>query len=189
MNKKLLVVGVIFTAVAIAARLLPHLPNFVPVTALALFAGFYLSKQWSIVLPIVAMIISDLIIGFYEPEVMVSVYASFLVAVTIGWGVRRFGSEKNNAALLFVGSMSSSVFFFLVTNWAVWAFTQMYAKNLGGLLMSYQMALPFFKWSFVGDLAWTVAFFGGYALVVRFWPKARISPSLVSSQEPISLTS
>lgn len=174
MNKKLLVVGLIFTAVAIAARLLPHMPNFVPVTALALFAGYYLPKKWSLILPMLAMLISDLSLGFYESEVMVAVYGSFLVAVSIGWGIRKFGNEKINAAMILAGSMAGSAFFFLVTNWAVWAFTQMYAKNLSGLLMSYQMGLPFLKWAFVGDLAWTAVFFGVYAIAVRFFPNAKL---------------
>lgn len=177
MNKKLIITGLVFFAIAVVARLLPHLPNFVPVAALALFAGVYLPKKWSLIVPLIAMFVSDLIVGFYEPSVMVAVYASFALTVTIGWAIRKYGKESGNAnpAMLFAGSIANSTIFFLITNAAVWAFTQMYAKSFAGLMLSYEMALPFFKWTLVGDLAWVVAFFGAYALVVRFWPEARLT--------------
>ncbi len=175
MNKKLIILGIIFFAISIAARLLPHLPNFVPVAALALFAGVYLPKKWSMIVPIAAMFLSDLIIGFYEPSVMIAVYSSFMLTVLIGWAVKK----QLNPATLFAGSLANSVIFFLITNFAVWQFTQMYAHNFSGLILSYTLALPFFKWSLLGDLAWTVAFFGAYALVTKFFPKADLSKQTV----------
>ncbi|MBM4167452.1 MAG: hypothetical protein FJ218_11125, partial [Ignavibacteria bacterium] len=35
------------------SRILPHPPNFTPVSAIALFGGVYLEKRWSILVPFV----------------------------------------------------------------------------------------------------------------------------------------
>ena len=43
-----------------------------------------------------------------------------------------------------IGGLASSVIFFVVTNFGVWALTSMYENNLGGLINSYLFAIPFF---------------------------------------------
>ena len=171
MNKKLIIVTIIFAAITIAARLLPHMPNVAPMAALALFAGVYLPRRWSIVVPIAAMLISDLFIGFYEIQVVAAVYLGFALTVMLGWQV----AKKLNPLTALGGSLSGSIIFFMLTNAAVWAFTQMYAPTAAGLMDSYVMALPFFKFSLVGDLAWTTVFFGAYQVVLRYFPTARFN--------------
>src|SRR5882672_10869493 len=75
---------------AALSRLLPHPPNMVPVTAVALFAGVYLGKKWSFVIPLAAMLISDSVIGFHRG--IPAVYASLLGISLIGiWLGRRQG--------------------------------------------------------------------------------------------------
>jgi len=59
-----LVLGLILLGVV--ARLVPHLPNVTPVTAIALFGGAYLPKRWAILLPLAVMAISDVVIGFHQ---------------------------------------------------------------------------------------------------------------------------
>lgn len=161
MNRKLIIVGVVFTAIAIVSRLLPHVPNIAPIGALALFAGVYLPKKWSIIVPVIAMLISDVFIGFYEWQVMLAVYLGFVLTVLIGWWIRK----RINPVNVIAGSLGGSIVFFLLTNAAVWLFTQMYPHTFAGLLDSYTMAIPFFKFSLVGDLAWTAVFFGAYEVV------------------------
>jgi hypothetical protein len=53
----------------------------------------------------------------------------------------------------------SSVSFFVLSNFAVWAAYDMYPKNFGGLMTSYTLALPFFRHAVEGDLLFTSAFF------------------------------
>ena len=50
----------------VASRLLPHPPNFAPITALALFGGALLPGRAGLWLPLAAMAISDLFIGFHD---------------------------------------------------------------------------------------------------------------------------
>ena len=57
----------------IGARLLCHdLPNFAPVAALALFAGyFFAARILAIMVPVLVMLGSDWILGSYNPGLMI----------------------------------------------------------------------------------------------------------------------
>lgn len=143
-----------------AARLLPHAANFTPVGAIGLFGGAQLPKRLALALPLVAVFISDLVIGFYTWQVMVSVYLGFLVYGLAGLWIRQDYSMRRVVA----GTLGASVFFFLVTNAAVWAFTPLYSKTALGLGESYLAALPFFRNSLLGDMFYTASLFGIYEL-------------------------
>ena len=151
-----------FVIIAVALRLLPHPPNFAPIAALALFAGVYLSRKTALVIPLAAMLISDLFLGFYEPMVGLAVYGSFLLTVVLGFCVKK---QKKWFTIL-GGSLAGSLVFFLTTNFAVWAFTPWYAKTMNGLSLCFTMALPFFKNTLLGDLFYVGLFFGIYELAV-----------------------
>lgn len=157
----------ILALLAIAARLAPHPANFAPVAALAMFIGATAWQQptktgrmAALILPIAALLISDWVIGFYSWQVMVSVYAGFSISIILGLLIRRNYSWQT----VFAASLTGSVIFFLLTNAAVWAFTPMYDKTIAGLLESYTLALPFFRNSLVGDLAYSAVLFGAYQL-------------------------
>lgn len=177
-QKNILIVSLILVAISIGARMLPHLANIAPVGALALFAGVYLPKRWAFIVPVVAMLISDIFIGFYTLPVMLLVYGSFLLMVAIGSSPFVKGRGLRNgegfALRIGLGALFGSVIFFIATNFGTWAFTNLYPHTFDGLMWAYTMGLPFFKWTVIGDLAWSVAFFGGYAvahhLVKKSWP-------------------
>src|SRR6185437_14232613 len=58
----------------VAARLLPHAPDFTPVAASALFAASVLRvRALSIVVPLAGMILADAWLGFYDPRIMAAV--------------------------------------------------------------------------------------------------------------------
>lgn len=162
---------VILVLLAVISRIIPHAANIAPIAALALFVGatgttFANPKQRlaAYALPIVAMLISDALIGFYAWQVVLSVYLGFAVTIALGFWVRRNYHWSTIAA----AGLTGSVIFFLLTNAAVWAFTPMYAKTAAGLMESYIAALPFFRNSLVGDLLYTSAFFGLYELAVHY---------------------
>ncbi len=152
------VFAAIFFTFSIIARFIEHAPNFVPIGALALWSGVYLNKKFSLLLPLLVMLLSDLVIGFYDLRVMISVYLSFAVMVLLGWLVRK---EKTASNVIFA-SFGGAVLFYLITNFAVWAFSAWYPQNLYGLLSSYTMALPFFRNSLMSDLFYGAVFFGAY---------------------------
>lgn len=157
--------------VAALSRLLPHPDNFTPITALALFGGAMFSrKSFAFFLPMAAMLLSDIGFeifygyGFYSD--MWVTYSAFAAIVGIGLLLRR----NISASTVAVAAVSSSLWFFLVSNFGVWALSSMYPPTLEGLLQCYTMGIPFFKWTFLGDLAYSTLFFGGFALAQRAFP-------------------
>lgn len=145
-------------------RLLPHAPNFAPITAIALFGGAYLkNKRLAFAVPLAAMLVSDIFIGFYSLPIMLSVYASFAFSGLLGLWLRKRKDPGNVMA----ATLSASVQFFLITNFAVWAFGTLYSHTASGLLASYVNALPFFRNTLYSDFFYVGVMFGLYELVRR----------------------
>jgi hypothetical protein len=142
----------------VVARLAPHAPNFTPVAASALFAGAVLrSRSLALAVPLAAMLASDFILGGSDWRVMGVVYAALALPALLGrWGRAR------GAIVLVPLALSSSLFFFATTNFAVWAFSGMYTHDLVGLVQCYVAALPFLQNTVIGDMFWTMLLFGGW---------------------------
>lgn len=151
-----------FIVAAVILRLLPHLPNFAPIAALALFGGTYLNKKYALMVPLLAMLVSDYFIGFYDYWVMLSVYGSFLIIGLIGLWLRRHKNLSN----IIGATLAGSILFFVITNFAVWAATPWYPKNFAGLSECYLLALPFFRNTILGDLFYVGTMFGLYEFVL-----------------------
>lgn len=160
MNLKL--VAFLIVTFGVLARLLPHRPNIVPITALCLFAGAYLPKKFAF-LPLLALLISDYFIGFYGIS-MLYVYGSFAIIAVIGLWLKKHRSVK----WVLGSALLSSVLFFIITNFGVWAPpNNWYPHTLSGLIQSYTLAIPFFRNSLIGDIGYTILLFGGYELVQK----------------------
>jgi hypothetical protein len=145
----------------VAARLLPHAPDFTPVAASALFAANVLRvRALSVVVPLVGMILADTWLGFYDPRIMAAVYGMLALPACAAW----LSSRLRRPVMVVPMLLSSSLSFFLVTNFAVWAFSPMYTANASGLLKCYIAALPFLQNTLCGDLFWGIVLFGGYWL-------------------------
>ena len=164
MNKRLMVLTGIVTAAAMA-RLAPHPPNMTPIAAMALFGGAFLpNRRLAYALPLAAMLLSDTVLGMtlYGKAMLVSqpiVYACLLGTVTMGKLIRDRRSVLNVGAVI----LASSLMFYGVTNLAVWATASLYPRTLAGLIMCYAAAIPFFRNSLIGDMAFTAILFGGFA--------------------------
>lgn len=147
-------------------------PNFAAVAAAALFAGFYFrSRVVAAGVPLAAMLISDLFIGGYTFAVMLAVYACMVLPVFFRSAI---GARPTAARVLGL-SLACSVTFFLVTNFAVWASQTIYPHTTAGLLECYAAALPFFRFTLAGDIAFAAALFGGWAMLARRAPLARVA--------------
>lgn len=161
--KVLVVTGIILFAAVM--RLVPHYPNFTPIAAIALFGGAQMGRKWlAFFVPLFALFISDLLIGFHG--FMVPVYISFALVVLLG------NLMKNNIKIATVlgGAVASSLIFFLITNFAVWAGSPYYPQTFSGLMQSYMMAIPFFHSSLLGDLFYSSVFFGAFYLLKQKYP-------------------
>ena len=151
------IVGLI--GLGVVARLVPHPPNVTPLTALALFGGAYLSKRWSIALPLLILLFGDLFIGLHS--VIAFTWSSFALVGLIGWWVRR----QPRAARLVPAALLGSTVFFLLSNFGVWLMGHgaLYPQTLQGLGACYVAALPFYRNALFGDLVYTFSIFGLYA--------------------------
>ena len=153
---------------AVILRLIPHAPNFAPITAIALFGGTYLkNKKLAIIIPLAAMLVSDIFIGFYDFKIWLSVYLSFAIAGLLGIWLRKRKEVGNVLGVTLIASIQ----FYLITNFAVWAFGTMYPHTEQGLLASYVNALPFFRNTLYGDFFYVGAMFGLYELVKYYFAK------------------
>lgn len=149
-----------FIAIAVVSRFMPHPPNFTPLLAISLFAGSHL-KDWkyALLVPFGAMFVSDLFLGIHT--LMPVVYGYLFLMVWLG---RSFVKEQVNWKLA-VSAIGGSVGFFVVSNFFVWLTSGMYSLNTAGLVDCYVMAIPFFQWSLLGDIAYTAVMFGGLAFM------------------------
>jgi hypothetical protein len=174
---KVLIAAIFMAAVG---RIIPHPPNFAPMTALALFAGAYVSRRWlAFLVPLVAMLVGDCCLelatrwahaygaanwlagthGFYSS--MWTTYLAFVLVVAIGcWLGRRAGVLR-----IGIATFASSLTFFIVTNFAVWATESLYPHTLSGLVNCYFVALPFFGNTVGSDAIFVSILFGGLALL------------------------
>ena len=135
------------------ARLIPHPPNFTPIIAVAIMSGYFFKNiNLSFLILIVAMLVSDLFIGFYENVIFV--YASLLFITFVFYKI----SNKINFKNLFIYSFAGSLIFFIVSNFGVWALGSpgvhdiAYEKNLNGLVECYILAIPFFGNTFLSTV-------------------------------------
>ncbi len=155
-------------ALAAALRIAPHPWNFTPVGAMALFSGAIIrNRRLAFLFPILALFVGDIFVGFHK--LMPVVYASFLVSVAIGFWLR----DRRTVGRIGLATLLGAIQFFLVTNFAVWAFGLSYPRSSAGLLACYIAGIPFFWNTLAGDAVYAAMFFGGFALAERLFPALR----------------
>ena len=155
------------------ARLIPHPPNFTPIIAVAIVSGYFFKNiNLSLLTLLIAMLISDLFIGFYENVIFV--YASLLLITFVFHKI----SNKINFKNLFIYGFAGSLIFFAVSNFGVWAlgspgvYDIAYEKSLSGLIECYILAIPFFGNTFLSTLIFAYpALFIYRSLIVRSSPR------------------
>ncbi len=151
----------LFIVLAIISRFAPHMPNFAPITAVAIFAGANLDLKKAAGITLAARFISDVFLGFFSWPLMAAVYACHLSGVLLGALIKR--SENYRFMKIVASSVGASIIFFLATNFAF--LYSNYAHNFSGVVLAYANGLPFLRGTLAGDLFYSAALFGGYALV------------------------
>jgi len=165
-SRVLLAAGLILSAALV--RVLPHPQNFAPVGAMALFGAAYFRRSWGLALPFIALFLSDLVLNnvvyksMYPEFKWLSSgwnYLSFAVVFAAG----HFFFQKGVTAIKVAGAaLSTSLIFFLVSNFSVFVETTMYPKSFVGLLECYTAGLPFLGNTIMGDLVFSGVMFGVY---------------------------
>ncbi len=147
--------AIIFVILGVFGRLLPHVPNFSPLAAVALFSGVYFDKKHGYLLPLAIFVISDLIIGLHNT--ILFTWLSIVLIYFLGVQLRKQKTIASTLACAFI----SSLLFFLITNFGVWLMGW-YPHTLKGLSQCYIYALPFFRVSLMANFIYVVVFFGAY---------------------------
>jgi hypothetical protein len=175
---------------AASLRLLPGPANFAAGGALALFAGAsFANRRMGVAMALLALLLSDLGIevlyrmhlsslqGIY-PE-MWTVYICYALIAVLGWSLSRW----RHLLPVLSAAVAASLLFFLITNFFVWLLSPAvdaplhgyYLKNWDGLMLCYDMALPYFRNTFVSDLLFTAVLFAGLWALEAAYPQLRES--------------
>ena len=152
---------------ASVTRIIPHMPNFTPIGAMALFGGAYLKNKYhAFLIPILSLWLSDVIINnfilsyyndftWFYPGFLWQ-YFSFAVIILIGYLFLNKISFKS----VFVTTIASSLIFFIITNFGVWISGSMYSMDLNGFVLCFIAALPFYKGTVLGFIVYSSFLFG-----------------------------
>ena len=152
------------------ARLLPHAPGFMPIAASALFAGRMLRiPLLGPVVPIAAMALSAMTMGPDDWRIALVVYLALALPALAGTLSRRWQGASAVAAAM----LPCSLAFFVLSNFAVWAFGGLYSLDWHGLTECYLAGLPFLQNTVAGDLFWCAVLFGSAWLVQQLPALAR----------------
>lgn len=166
-SSRILVLSILILLAALT-RLIPVLfPgafNFTAVGALAIFAGAQLKdKRFAFIIPIVAMLISDMLIGFHSS--MLIVYIAFAVMVSCGMFIRHRVTPLNVA----IASIFGAIAFYLITNFAF--LYPWYSHDMSGIIASYIAGIPFLRNMLIADLIYGILLFGTfYVLELKYEP-------------------
>ncbi|MFC1752953.1 DUF6580 family putative transport protein [Thermoproteota archaeon] len=152
--------ALILVIVGISFRFIPHLANFSPLLAIALFGGVYLKRRYALIVPVALMMLTDIFLGMHSA--IAFTWGSIILISALGITLRK----KKNTLSIITGTIGSAVLFFIITNFGVWA-AGWYPKTLSGLVSCYTLAIPFFRSTLVSTTVFSFVFFGVYELVAR----------------------
>lgn len=135
----------VFLALAIS-RFIPHPPNFTSLLALSFYVPAILGLRYLPVL-LISFAITDFVIGYHSGTFftwgsvfMIGIMANYL---------------SKNLVTRLSGALLGALIFYLITNFGVWL-SGMYEYSIIGLINCYTLALPFFAYSVISTLVFSV---------------------------------
>lgn len=165
-----ILIAAVLVLIAASARIANremHLPNFAPLAALSLFSGAIIKdKRIAFLTPLLGQFIADVYFqlftntpGFYDVCTQLFNYGGLIAATVLGM---RMAKPKPLNALAY--TFGASTLFFLVSNLGVWA-AGWYGYSFNSFFKTYRLGLPFFRYTFMGDMAGGILLFGTYFLL------------------------
>lgn len=150
-------------------------PNFAAIGALSLYSGARLPWWAALIAPLAVMYVTDAIMWrtFLWSPFNYYVYGCYAMTTLVGVWLRHTESPWKIVS----AALGTSLMFFLVTNFGVWfgsrgdlAAGKCYADSLEGLIACYVAGLPFYQWTVISDLAFSMVFFGAHGWLTRSAP-------------------
>lgn len=130
---------------------LPDLYNVEPITTASLLAGAFLGGGYALFVPLAIIAVTDMAIG--NTSILYFTWSAWAVIGLFGLILRK--SKKDNFSFGFKMTgmgIGASLFFYLWTNFGVWAIGSWYPHTWQGLILCYIMGLPFLKLNLLGNL-------------------------------------
>jgi cellulose synthase/poly-beta-1,6-N-acetylglucosamine synthase-like glycosyltransferase len=171
-----------FILLAIASRLLilagQGWANFSPLASMALFVGAYLhSRKQAVAWTLLAVWGSNLILNNTLYDAYFPGFSLGIDAVHMGLFalISLLGQNTTASASRFIGTnLAAAMGFFLISNFAVWAGSEItYTKDLSGLLTCFAAGIPFLKNTLASQFLFSGLFFGGFELLKKQVPALR----------------
>jgi hypothetical protein len=144
--------------------------NMTAVGALAIYTAARIGLWQALAFTFGALLFSDAILfslHHYDRQYLpnAAVYGAFPQYALLAW---LFLRNSENPLRIGVVTVSGGLFFFLISNFAVWlGVTHQYEHTWAGLMECYEAALPFYRGIPIGDLTFTAAAFGAHAVLCR----------------------
>jgi hypothetical protein len=129
---------------------------------MGLYAGAYFNPRIAWAVPLLALIIGDLFLGFYGPIEMFFTYLGFLAGPLVG---RCLLARRRSVLRLGGAVFSAATLYFVVSNVGSWL--TLYPRTLEGLIECYVLALPFYPATLFGDAIYAAILFGCHECVLR----------------------
>ena len=172
LNKTAIWYLIILIIAAAIFRVIPDRPfGFAPHIAMALFGGAVIKdRKWAFALPLFSMFVSDALYeilyqnglttikGFYSGQWLD--YLVFASIVIVGFFMKRI-----TVVNVFVYSLIAPTWFFLLSNFTVWLGAKTIPQTMAGLMETYALGVPFYRWSIVATILFSAFFFGAYYLL------------------------
>ena len=80
----------------------------------------------------------------------------------------RYYLEKISVFKLLRISISSSLVFFILSNFGVFVSSSIYTKDFNGLIICYIAAVPFFYGTLISSIIYTFSLFGVYEYILKY---------------------
>jgi len=166
-------------SVAVLFRIIPHPFNMTPLIAVSLFSGAKFNhKKQAFLVPIVTLLSSDVVLSYMNHypllhDTIFFTYSSILLVVLLGTLLK---NQSLNIVKIAGFSLMSSLLFFIMSNFGVWLFSNLYTPDMAGLVKCFILAIPFNKFSWIGDIAFSLTLFSVYdLLIVKHLAKAQVA--------------
>lgn len=170
-NNVNIMLAVFLVVIAATARVVNadlQIPNIAPIAAISLFSGamFRSNRKLAFLVPVLGQFLADVyfqfftrIPGFYDVVGQLTNYAALIAAAGLGASMK-FLKPVNTFFAIF----GASTAFFLVSNFGFYL-GGWNGYHFSGLVKTYIDAIPFFKYTLLGDMAGGILLFGGYFLM------------------------
>ena len=129
-----------------ASRFIPHPPNFTSLLALSFYIPAVFGIRY-IPVVVVALLFTDFFIGFHSTII-------FTTGSVILIGLISNYFNRSISFRIF-GALIGAVIFFIISNFGVWL-SGFYGYSLAGMLNCYLLAIPFFGYSALSTLIFSV---------------------------------